>query len=144
MWRARTKDTRTLALAVKAPCPNHLDYRGLPSPETSKKAKVRLLRKSSLPPFKHAAASCVGDVIALSYVCEEAVIPFQLPLSIHIDTTKQRFRIVRPDAISRCVRSCGTSMLVRRASAGVRHCDSEMRNSLLLGMFILRVSLLIG
>jgi hypothetical protein len=115
----------------------------LPSPETSKKAKVRLLRKSSLPPF-HAAASCVGDVIALSYVCEEAVIPFQLPLTIHIDTTKQRFRIVRPDAISRCVRSCGTSMLVRRASAGLRHCDSEMRNSLLLGMFILRVSLLIG
>ncbi len=40
----------------------------------------------------------MGDVIALSYVWEEAAIPFQLPLTIHIDKTKQRFRIVRPDA----------------------------------------------
>jgi hypothetical protein len=59
----------------------------------------------------------VGDVIALSYVCEEAVIPFQLPLTIHIDTTKQRFRIVDPTrfrgvyeaAAHRC--SCGVPVL---------------------------------
>jgi len=49
----------------------------------------------------YAAANCVNDVIALSYVCEEAGIPFQLPFAIHIDNQAAISYMTRRDFAGR-------------------------------------------
>lgn len=49
----------------------------------------------------YAVANCVNDVIALSYVCEEAGIPFQLPFTIHIDNQAAISYMTRRDFAGR-------------------------------------------
>ena len=49
----------------------------------------------------YAAANCVNDVLALSYVCEEAGIPFELPFTIHIDNQAAISYMTRRDFAGR-------------------------------------------
>jgi hypothetical protein len=49
----------------------------------------------------YAAANCVNDVLALSYVCEEAGIPFELPFTVHIDNQAAISYMTRRDFAGR-------------------------------------------